>query len=169
MRTIVLQYLAGIVLLSSFVLLAPQLAGATEEYARQTGQTCSVCHLDPGGGGELTAGGKTFAGTRPAKTDGSGRGVILKGFRLAIGYIHFLTAIFWFGTILYVHLILKPAYAAGGLPRGELRVGIVSMVVMAITLSRSCGACDNASVKSLPAGCLPMWTPCFQKRLWVAS
>jgi predicted heme/steroid binding protein/uncharacterized membrane protein len=52
---------------------------------------------------------------------------------LAIGYIHFLTAIFWFGTILYVHLILKPAYAAGGLPRGELRVGIVSMIVMGVT------------------------------------
>jgi len=40
-----------------------------------------------------------------------------KWFRLAVGYIHFLTAIFWFGTILYVHLILKPTYAVGGLPR----------------------------------------------------
>ena len=45
----------------------------------------------------------------------------------------YLTAIFWFGTILYVHLILKPAYAAGGLPRGELRVGIISMLVIGIT------------------------------------
>lgn len=52
---------------------------------------------------------------------------------MAIGYIHFLTAIFWFGTILYVHLILKPAYAASGLPRGELRVGIVSMIVVGVT------------------------------------
>ena len=59
--------------------------------------------------------------------------MFVTGFRLAIGYIHFLTAIFWFGTILYVHLILKPAYAASGLPRGELRVGIISMVVMGIT------------------------------------
>ncbi|NTW99628.1 MAG: cytochrome B5 [Geobacteraceae bacterium] len=109
------------------------MAGATEEYARQTGQTCSVCHLDPGGGGELTAAGKSFAGTRQAGTEHSSTGVLAKWFRLAIGYIHFLTAIFWFGTILYVHLILKPAYAASGLPRGEMRVGIASMVVMGIT------------------------------------
>ena len=34
---------------------------------------------------------------------------------------------------LYVHLILKPAYAAHGLPIGEVRVGLVSMVIMGIT------------------------------------
>lgn len=133
MRTIILQQLAGILLLSSLLLLTPQLCGATEEYAAQTGQTCDACHLDPGGGGELTAAGKTFAGTRQATTAGSKTATFAKVFRFAIGYIHFLTAILWFGTILYVHLILKPAYAASGLPRGELRVGIVSMIVMGIT------------------------------------
>jgi len=94
---------------------------------------CAVCHLDPGGGGELTATGKAFTATRQPRTASTTTEFYLKGFRLAIGYIHFLTAIFWFGTILYVHLILKPAYAASGLPRGELRVGIVSMIVMGIT------------------------------------
>lgn len=133
MRTVILQYLAGVVLLSSLVLVTPQLVGATEEYAKQTGQACSACHLDPGGGGELTAAGKTFAETHPAIKDSSKTGILTKGFRLAVGYIHFLTAIFWFGTILYVHLILKPVYAASGLPRGEMRVGIVSMIVMGIT------------------------------------
>ena len=39
----------------------------------------------------------------------------------------------WFGTILYVHLVLKPAYASKGLPRGEVKVGLVSMAIMAIT------------------------------------
>jgi len=53
--------------------------------------------------------------------------------RFLAGYLHLITAIFWFGTILYVHLILKPAYAAGGLPRGEVRVGVVSMAVMGLT------------------------------------
>lgn len=133
MRTIVLQQLAGILLLSSLLLLAPQMCGATEEYAEQTGQTCDTCHLDPGGGGELTAAGKTFADARQAATAGSKTFTFTKLFRLTIGYLHFLTAILWFGTILYVHLILKPAYAASGLPRGELRVGIVSMIVMGIT------------------------------------
>ncbi len=129
MRTII----AGIVLLSLFVLLPPHPVSATEEYAGQTGQACAVCHLAPGGGGELTAAGKSFAGSRHAATESPGKTNIAKGLRLAIGFIHFLTAVFWFGTILYVHLILKPAYAVGGLPRGELRVGIISMIVMGIT------------------------------------
>jgi len=129
----VAQHLIGVFLVSSFVLVAPQLAGATEEYAKQTGQVCAVCHIDPGGGGELSVIGKSFADKRRIKTENPETGVFVKGFRFVIGYIHFLTAIFWFGTILYVHLILKPAYAAGGLPRGELRVGIISMIVMGIT------------------------------------
>jgi predicted heme/steroid binding protein len=53
--------------------------------------------------------------------------------RLMTGYLHVLVGIFWFGTILYVHLILKPAYAAHGLPRGEVRLGIVSIGIMAVT------------------------------------
>jgi predicted heme/steroid binding protein/uncharacterized membrane protein len=133
MPKIISRHLIGIGLLLSFVMSAPSLVGATEEYAKQTGQACAVCHLDPGGGGELTTAGKDFAKTRQATTDRPETGKFIKGFRLAIGYIHFLTAIFWFGTILYVHLILKPAYAASGLPRGEQRVGIISMIVMGIT------------------------------------
>ncbi|NTV13431.1 MAG: cytochrome B5 [Desulfobulbaceae bacterium] len=106
---------------------------ATEEYAKKTGRICAACHLDPTGGGELTAAGTAFANTRLNKTAAPQATLLAKGFRLLIGYLHFLTAIFWFGTILYVHLVLKPAYAAGGLPRGEMRVGVVSMAVMGIT------------------------------------
>lgn len=133
MLKVFLPYLTGIVLLVSFVLAMPPLVDATEEYAKQTGQACAVCHLDPSGGGELTPAGKSFAESHRAEAENSEKGMFVKGFRLVIGYIHFLTAIFWFGTILYVHLILKPAYAASGLPRGEVRVGIVSMVVMGVT------------------------------------
>lgn len=133
MVRIIARHLIGIFFLLSLVLLAPQLVGATEEYAKQTGQVCAVCHLDPGGGGELTVSGKSFADTHLTKTDRSQTNTFTKLFRLVIGYIHFLTAIFWFGTILYVHLILKPAYAAGGLPRGEVRVGVISMIVMGVT------------------------------------
>jgi predicted heme/steroid binding protein/uncharacterized membrane protein len=127
------RHLIGIFLVSTVVLLTPLLVGATEEYAKETGQTCAACHLDPGGGGELTATGTSFAETRQAIPKNPETGMFGKGFRLVIGYVHFLTAIFWFGTILYVHLILKPAYAASGLPRGEMRVGIVSMIVMGVT------------------------------------
>lgn len=120
-------------LLLSCLLLPPSPAAATELYAQQTGQACAVCHVSPGGGGELTAAGKIFSATQPGNAEKAGATAMAKWFRLAVGYIHFLTAIFWFGTILYVHLILKPAYAVGGLPRGELRVGVISMIVMGIT------------------------------------
>ena len=123
----------SMILFSSILLVVPTLAGATEEYAKQTGKTCATCHLDPGGGGELTAAGKSFATSRTAPAEQPKNNYLSKVFHLAIGYVHFLTAIFWFGTILYVHLILKPAYAASGLPRGELRVGIISMIVMGVT------------------------------------
>ena len=53
--------------------------------------------------------------------------------RFIIGYVHLLTAIAWLGTILYVHMLLKPAYAAKGLPRGELVLGWMSMIVLAVT------------------------------------
>jgi predicted heme/steroid binding protein len=133
MSKVISQLVAGVFLVAAFMLFSPQHVGATEEYARQTGRTCAACHLDPAGGGELTATGRTFAATHAGKAEKPAAGVLARLFRLAIGYIHFLTAIFWFGTILYVHLVLKPAYAASGLPRGELRVGIASMIIMGVT------------------------------------
>jgi predicted heme/steroid binding protein/uncharacterized membrane protein len=111
----------------------PLTCNATEIYAAQTGRSCSSCHLDPGGGGELTPAGKQFAATLTAQSQSPKVALLHKGLRFVAGYLHLITAIFWFGTILYVHLILKPAYAAGGLPRGEVRVGVVSMVVMGLT------------------------------------
>lgn len=127
-------------IISSFLLLALTMllfaalpATATEEYARQTGRVCATCHLDPAGGGELTAAGEIFAASPHPSGGRAPISLLSKGFRLLVGYLHFLTGVFWFGTILYVHLVLKPAYAAGGLPRGEMRVGIVSMAVMGVT------------------------------------
>lgn len=125
--------LISLLLLCACALLLPQVAGATEEYASQTGQSCAACHLDPGGGGELTTAGTSFAASRTAVAAPPKNNFLSKGFHLVIGYIHVLTAIFWFGTILYVHLILKPAYAASELPRGELRVGIISMITIGVT------------------------------------
>jgi predicted heme/steroid binding protein/uncharacterized membrane protein len=111
----------------------PLTCNATEIYAAQTGRSCSSCHLDPGGGGELTPAGKQFAATLHTQSQSPKVALLNKGVRFVAGYLHLITAIFWFGTILYVHLILKPAYAAGGLPRGEVRVGVISMVVMGLT------------------------------------
>jgi len=110
---------------------------ATAEYAEQAGVECSVCHLDPSGGGELTAEGQGYALSlgmvEPAANDIAGKAIPTNLFRFVAGYLHILFGFFWFGTILYVHLILKPAYASRGLPRGEVKLGLVSMVVMGVT------------------------------------
>jgi len=108
---------------------------ATEEYAQTTGKECEVCHIDPLGGGDLTKFGEGFfASISPsAAVSESKKSSISKTIKLVAGYIHLITAFMWFGTILYVHLVLKPAYASKGLPRGEVRVGFISMGLMAVT------------------------------------
>jgi len=133
MPKVISALFVGAVLCISFLLCSAHSVGATEEYARQSGKACAACHLDPAGGGELTADGTAFSASLHARDEQPAPGAISRGFRLAAGYLHLLTAFFWFGTILYVHLVLKPAYAASGLPRGELKVGILSMIIMALT------------------------------------
>ena len=110
---------------------------ATEEYAEQSGVECSTCHLDPSGGGELTAEGLGYALSLdladPTVNDKASKAASTNIFRFVVGYLHILFGFFWFGTILYVHLILKPAYASRGLPRGEVKLGLASMVIMGVT------------------------------------
>ena len=121
----------GLLLVGVLAIAGP--TGATEEYARQTGRPCAACHRDPAGGGTLTGSGEAFQADRAPglwsgpQTSGG------RALRLGAGYLHLLTAILWFGTILYVHLVLKPAYAVRGLPPGEVRLGRISMLVMAAT------------------------------------
>jgi predicted heme/steroid binding protein/uncharacterized membrane protein len=114
------------------ILLLPARGSCTEEYATRTGKPCGACHLNPSGGGDLSAEGAAFRKEMllvGAPRPGGG----LRMIRFLAGLIHLVTAVMWFGTILYVHLLLKPAYAAKGLPRGELLVGWISIVLMAVT------------------------------------
>jgi len=100
---------------------------ATVELAEQTGKDCSACHINPDGGGELTKEGKTYLPGQPSAYS------LQRLIRLVSGFLHIFMGFFWFGTILYVHLVLKPTYAASGLPRGEVKVGLISIIVMAVT------------------------------------
>ncbi len=120
-----------ILLCFTFFLMNLRVVSATDEYADLTGKICSDCHIDPSGGSELTSEGLNFQKSLVAEEDKNA--YVFYILRLIVGYLHILTAVFWFGTILYVHLILKPVYAARGLPKGEVRVGLGSMVVMLIT------------------------------------
>ncbi|HEX9113800.1 MAG TPA: CopD family protein, partial [Nitrospirota bacterium] len=120
-----------------FLLLAlalfPHHVFATPDYARRTGYDCRRCHVDVIGGGALTETGKQFL--KELKSEGLYRPLTTAQhtIRLVVGYLHMLAAIIWFGTIMYVHVLLKPAYASKGLPKGELRLGWISMIVILVT------------------------------------
>jgi len=121
-----------LILLSLFIIASPSLSHATPEYAGQTGFECNTCHVD-GTGGKLTKDGENFKEDLIVKGLYRPLSTIQKVVRLIIGYLHLLTAIAWFGTIFYVHILLKPAYAAKGLPKGELILGWLGIVIMGIT------------------------------------
>lgn len=109
-----------LLLLLALCLLALALpALATEEYAARTGKDCSQCHLDRGdpaglGGGEPPS-------------------ALFRSLRLAVRFAHLFFGVLWLGTIFYIHIVLKPRYAFGGLPRKEVRLAWVAMPGVAAT------------------------------------
>lgn len=121
------------VLAALFIIFAARAGDATEEYARQTGKSCAVCHVDPAGGGQITSEGIAFSRQLSGKEAYRPLGLSQRIVRFLIGYVHMAFGFLWFGTILYVHIVLKPAYAARGLPRGELLIGWSSIIIMAVT------------------------------------
>lgn len=127
------NFLLVIALSVAAAFLFPSPSHATTEYARQTGMECRQCHVDAAGGGQLTRTGEQFIADLKEKGLYRSLSKTQKVVRFCIGYIHLLTAIVWFGTIFYVHILLKPAYAARGLPKGELLLGWVSIVILAVT------------------------------------
>ena len=120
-------------LTSALALLSPVLAQATPDYAKQTGYECGKCHVDVIGGGKLTPTGEAFLEAQKAKGQYRKLTTAQHVVRLFVGYLHLLAAVVWFGTIMYVHVLLKPAYASKGLPKGELRLGWLSMITLLVT------------------------------------
>jgi len=114
-------------------LLYPALSFATPEYAQQTELECKHCHVQPTGGHALTQSGVKFLEDLKSKGLYKPPSVTRQFLHLIMGYLHIMTGILWFGTIMYVHILLKPAYASKGLPRGELRLGWLSMVLILIS------------------------------------
>ena len=129
----IMHFMLTIIGFLALSLFSPAEALATPEYARQTGLECQHCHVDARGGGQLTESGERFLDDLKAKGQYRTLSLPQHAVRLVIGYIHMLAAIIWFGTIMYVHVLLKPAYASKGLPRGELRLGWLSMGALLIT------------------------------------
>jgi len=94
-----------------------------------------ICHLKPAGGA-LNPRGLEYAASGyrwPPHGGYRALGHIKKSVRFFIGFLHITAAFLWFGTILYVHLLLRPGYAIKGLPRGEVVLGLSCMAIVGVT------------------------------------
>jgi predicted heme/steroid binding protein len=117
------------------VFLLPVSLPATPDYAEDTKQGCLICHFTEEGGALTEKGLEYSASGYVWPPEGGFRvlGPVRKSVRLAFGVLHIIASFMWFGTILYVHLILRPGYALKGLPRGEVTLGMISMTIVGIT------------------------------------
>jgi predicted heme/steroid binding protein len=117
------------------IFLLPISLPATPDYAEDTKQGCLICHLEEDGGDINEMGLEFSASGYVWPPEGGYRvlGPVRKTVRFAFGVFHIIAGFMWFGTILYVHLILRPGYASRGLPKGEVALGMVSMIIVGIT------------------------------------
>jgi predicted heme/steroid binding protein/uncharacterized membrane protein len=125
------HFVRGLAVACLFACAAP--AFATEAFTRQTGKPCGACHLDPAGGGGLIAEGLAFRASIEGATPAAHVGRGFYAVRTVAGFLHLLAAMLWLGTLLYVHLTMKPTSAARGLPRAQVWIGRSSMIVAVVT------------------------------------
>jgi predicted heme/steroid binding protein len=119
----------------SIAFLLPISLPATLDYAEDTKQGCLICHLEEDGGDINEIGLEFSASGYVWPPEGGYRvlGPVRKTIRFSLGVFHIIAGFMWFGTILYVHLILRPGYASRGLPKSEVALGMVSMLIVGIT------------------------------------
>lgn len=121
----------------SLILSVAVLSGLCEawpKYAKETDEGCPSCHKEKST--SLKDSGLEYAASGYVWPPTGGFRVISplpKWMVPIVGFIHYLAGFLWFGTILYVHLVLRPAYADKGLPKTEVMLGISSMFVSGVT------------------------------------
>jgi predicted heme/steroid binding protein len=113
-----------------FILFLPH-ANARHEYASDTGQSCSTCHIDQITG-ELNDVGKTFSINHqwPPVEVSSKKRIIVS----LVGFIHMLAGMILVGSMVFVHIIHTPsALAVSGVPKNELKLGWTSLTFIAVS------------------------------------
>jgi hypothetical protein len=124
--------------LLGFLITTP--AQATSDYAVTTGKGCIFCHQESTGGPLKVVG---FAyirngyqypiAERVLKKAESLQTPVHKSLRFAIGYLHLLAAIIFFGAIFYIHIFVKPSKLRGGIPKAERILGVSCMITLVLT------------------------------------
>ncbi len=100
------------------------------QYAEETGQECTVCHIDPSTG-ELNDVGKAYriSHTWPPEEEKSSQLIVF-----IFGFIHILSAVVWIGAIIFVHVIHTPdVVGMGGAPKKELILGWLGILGIGIS------------------------------------
>ncbi|MDD3642211.1 MAG: multiheme c-type cytochrome [Candidatus Krumholzibacteria bacterium] len=113
---------------------------ATERYADQTGKGCSFCH-ELGSGGPLNEVGLAYVRNDyryPIPERILDKAAVLRSplhrtLRSILGYIHLVAACILAGSIVYVHVFIRPAQLRGGVPRGERTLGLGCMSTLTAT------------------------------------
>jgi predicted heme/steroid binding protein len=134
----VLALVLAVLCLSNLLWVEP--AGATDEYARQTGKGCIFCHQESTGG-QLRSAGLAYIRNgyrypipeRILNKAEALQGPLHKTLRFVIGYLHLLAAVVFFGAIFYIHIFVKPARLFGGIPKAERILGVSCMATLTLT------------------------------------
>ena len=121
----------GLALLLLLVVACP--AVATVDFSAQTGLSCVYCHENPDGGGTLTAEGDAFRAAGFTLLKEHAPPLLPRLGVLIVGFLHYLAGFIWLGAIFYVHLFMGPRSLTSGLPKGEVMLGRVSILVVAAT------------------------------------
>jgi len=116
------------------LLLLPTASSARPEFAARTGLSCGECHEHGPDAGPLTKVGQAFLDAgHELPGDVAGRSSVAAWLRGLVRYVHLVFAVVWFGAITYIHLFVRASRLVKGLPRGEVRLGWVSIAVMTAT------------------------------------
>ena len=113
--------------------LAPTDALSRPEYAASTGLACAECHEHGADAGPLTDTGTAFLEAGHTLGESSRGRLAASWLKGLVRYIHLVFAVVWFGAIVYIHLFVRARRLTKGLPRGEVRLGWVSIGVMSVT------------------------------------
>lgn len=127
-----------VVFATAVVALLSGRAETMPEYSDVLAKDCAYCHVDSSGGGELTDKGTDFSAflkEDDAATEESVSEPPLakKALWFLVGFVHFSAGFIWLGAIIYIHLVLKPTYAASGLPKSELRLAWLCMFFIGLS------------------------------------
>jgi len=118
----------------------PPPASATDQYAEETGESCVTCHREEIGG-PLTVEGFAYIRNgyrypvpeRVLAKAGLRQNSFHRLVRFAVGYLHLVAAVIFFGAIFYIHIFVRPSRLTGGIPRHEKILGVTCMITLALT------------------------------------